>query len=222
MKPIIGDETLRKIVKVNLPLKTLEEHDILRMLTVSGALNEGHFQLLSGKHSDVFLKFRSIAEQSNNGFVKQIGHELASRFQDIKIDVVLAPVKAGSLLVDKITEKIQNSRPALVEVESDGRSGLSLRKGSYIDSGERVLIVNDMTTSGEGLRRLIQVVGKHGGVLTGIGLFATRSRTVLQQELIREAPRIEVVIDLNVTDVRPVDCDLCAKNIPLEYSVDHC
>jgi len=222
MNPINDINRIKGLVRVNQPLNTLSEEDVFNIITSSEALCEGHFQLLSGQHSDVFLKFRSISERSSNGFIRQIGYELASRFQDVKIDVVLGSLKAGSLLVDKVLEKIENSRAVFVEVDKEGRPSSILRKGFKVNPNDHILIINDLVSTGEGMKRMIKVVENNKGILSGIGLFATRNRDVLEQEFRKKTKKIEVLVDLRVKNILSKNCILCENNVPLEYSIDHC
>jgi orotate phosphoribosyltransferase len=192
------------------------------MLNLSGALLEGHFKLLSGKHSHVFLKFRQIAQQANNGYIAKIGKQLASYFNPSDIDVILGPVSSGGLIVDKMVEPL-NARAAFVELARDHRPSQVLLRGFHIDPEDRVLVVNDMTTTGTGLRNLMAAAQNAGGKVVGIALFAVRHKTVLDQ--IRhdfDLDNIHYLVEILAKDLPPVDCPGCKTDEPLQYSADLC
>jgi len=69
---------------------------------------------------------------------------------------------------------------------------------------------------------MIKVVENNKGILSGIGLFATRNRDVLEQEFRKKTKKIEVLVDLRVKNILSKNCILCENNVPLEYSIDHC
>lgn len=211
---------IKKIVKVNKPTVTLSEEDVWDIFRISGALQRGHWELLSEMHSDVFLKFREIVQQSSNGFIRRIGEELAERFKDTQIDVVLAPITAGCVLADAIATRL--GKPiAIVEKGPDGRpSPHRLRRGFVINENARVLIVNDMTTTGTGITNLINIVKENKGEVVGIALFASRNREVVEQ-LRKEVDNIQFLVELVVEQFQPSDCPLCQKGDPLEYSFKH-
>jgi len=209
---------VKEIIKIITPLSHLSEEVIIQKLVDSRALLEGHWILLSGKHSSVFLKFRLIAEKCNNGFLKQIAKELSSKFEKFDVNVVLGPETAATLLVDKISEEL-GARPALAKAGENGRPSYSLRLNSEIKKRDNVLIVNDLTTTGKGLKRLVTLVQEKKAKVAGIGLFATRNKAVIE-ELCSKIPNVHVLATLNVKDVDP-PCDLCRKKVTPQYSVDH-
>ena len=210
---------VKEIVKVIAKLSYLSEDVIVEKLVESGALLDGHWRLLSGKHSSIFLKFRRIAEKCNNGFLGLIAKELTDKFKSIKIDVVLGPETAGALLVDKVSAEL-NVRPALVKADKDGRPLSKLLLNSEINEGDNVLIINDLVTTGKGLKNLISLVESKKANIAGIGLFATRDQSVIER-LCSKVPNIQVLITMDIKHYDPHSCELCQKKVELEKGANH-
>jgi len=216
---------VKEIIEVMEPLTILTEERIIEKIIETGALLEGHWELLSKKHSPIFLKFRLIEEKCNNGFFDSIAKELIEKFKGKDIDIVLGRETAGSLLVDKIcsSKAIPGLEGTLIKVDEEGRPTSKILSGAKIKKGDKVLIVDDLTTTGTGLNKLISLVEKKKAKVEGIGLFATRNQEVIEN-LKRRTPRIpniHVLVKVNAEIVERESCELCKKGEEIEYSKDH-
>ena len=152
-----------------------------------------------------------------------IAQELTKKFKDQHVDVVIGRVTAGSLLVDKVSAKLRavipNIQGALAKIEESGRPIPELLTGK-IEKGDDVLIIDDLTTTGEGLKRLIKLVASKEAKVVGIGLFAARDEAPLKQ-LRLKGINLHVLIKLNVENVDKSSCHLCRNRMEVEYSRDH-
>ncbi len=209
---------VKEILKVIEPLDCLTEEVIIGKIAESGALLQGHWKLLSGKHSNIFLKFRMIAEKCNNGFLGGIAKELVSRFRGAKIDAVLGPETAGALLVDKVSAGL-NVRPALAKVDADGRPCEELLLNSEVKKGESVLIINDLATTGKSIDNLIALVESKKAKIAGIGLFAARDAATIDR-LRSKVDNIYLLVKMD-TQRFESPCELCLQKVPLDNAVDH-
>ena len=118
----------------------------------SGAVLEGHFQLTSGRHSDVYLeKFRLLEKPD---VVMELGRRMASALPEKEVDVVLGAAVGGILL----------SHAAAAELDTQGifaervNGNLSLRRGFDLSKGDSVLIVEDIVSTGGSVKELIELV----------------------------------------------------------------
>jgi orotate phosphoribosyltransferase len=145
--------------------------DALAIFKESGALLEGHFLLASGYHSARYLEKFLVLQYPKH--VERMCAEIARRFANAGAEVVLGPTTGGVLLAYE-TAKNLDVRGIFAERGDDGK-GRVLRRGFAIRPGERVLVVDDILSTGGSVRDTIAVVEEAGGVLVGVGVLADRS-----------------------------------------------
>jgi len=177
----------------------------LHLFEQAGALREGHFLLSSGLHSDRYLeKFRLVEDPR---LLEPMCADLAARFADARPDVVLGPTTAGIILAYNVARHL-GVEARYAEREGAGRA---LRRGQTLSSGCRVLVVDDILTTGGAVRECIEVVSAHGAVLVGVGVLGDRSGGTVDL-----GTRLEAVLSLPVASFPPEECPLCRQGAPLE------
>ncbi len=149
----------------------LTDEETLQLFKDSGALLEGHFLLASGYHSAVYLEKFQVLQFPK--YVEIMCAEIARRFANDEVDVVLGPTTGGVLLAYEVAKNL-GTRGIFAERGDDGK-GRVLRRGFEIREGERVLVVDDILTTGGSVRDTIEVVDAYQGVLVGVGMLADRS-----------------------------------------------
>ena len=170
----------------------------------SGALLKGHFLLTSGLHSPVYWeKFRVLQFP---GYTEQLCHMIADHFRSQNIQVVAGPTTGGIILAFEVARQL-GVRGIFAEKEDEERS---FRRGFNIDPGERVLIVDDILTTGSSVREVIDAVQKLKGNIIGIGVLVDRSEK--SQDF--GFPLFSCHRAATVT-YRPEECPLCAARVPL-------
>ncbi|MFC1897127.1 orotate phosphoribosyltransferase [Chloroflexota bacterium] len=171
----------------------------------SGAILEGHFLLASGLHSPVYWeKFRVLESPS---YTEQLCHMIVNHFQKQNIQVVAGPTTGGILLAFETARQL-GVRGIFAEKES--ATERAFRRGFRINSGERVLIVDDILTTGSSIHQVIAAVTKQGGIVIGIGVLVDRSAQGVEFGV----PLFSCLRSITPT-YTPQDCPLCAKNISL-------
>lgn len=186
---------------------------VSRLLTVEGVLREGHFRLLSGLHADVFLAFSAIADNASN--LDEIASWLGPTVDAWTPDAVLAPSTAGVGLAATLARRI--SAPLhLAAVGADGRPFDVL--GSVPAQRARVLLVNDVSTTGTAIAALARIARAHGADVVGAAWFASRSLT---PHASFDFPTAHVV-DLNLTAAMSTECQRCAArgDVDIEDATD--
>ena len=127
-----------------------------QLLLESGALLEGHFLLTSGKHSNRYIeKFRLLELP---WATEEVGKGMAEAFKDDQIEVVVGPMTGGILLAHE-TGKVLKTRAIFTERE---QGKMIFRRGFELKPGERVLIVEDIVTTGGSVFEVMEAVKKHG------------------------------------------------------------
>lgn len=143
--------------------------EVLELYKNTGALLTGHFLLSSGLHSDKYLQSALVLQQPD--MAMKLCAALAENFRDRKIDVVIAPA-LGGVFVSHETARALGVR-ALFAERVNGE--LMLRRGFMIRPGERVLVVEDVITTGKSTKETIAVVKKAGGAVIAAGSLVDRS-----------------------------------------------
>lgn len=182
----------------------------------AGALHFGHFELLSKLHAEYFLMFSRIATRMD--LRNLICSELYERMKNLNANLIIAPASAGGLLVSTMSEKF-DAKPAFFEVNQDSRP-VAVRTGYKIKSEDRVLIINDLATTGQGIKSMIDIVNCYDATVVGIGLFATRgeeSKKAIDSLLKELKIPIEVLVHLKIDAVEEKNCRLCEFGDPMTY-----
>ncbi len=170
----------------------------------SGALLKGHFQLTSGLHSPVYWeKFRVLQYPS---YTEQLCRMIADHFRSQKVQVVAGPTTGGIILAFEVARQL-GVRGIFAEKEGEERS---FRRGFTVNPDERVLIVDDILTTGSSIREVIAAVKKLRGNIIGIGVLVDRS----EQATDFGFPLFSCHRSATVA-YRPEECPLCAAKVPL-------
>lgn len=177
----------------------MTEEEVLQMLRSVGAVSQGHFLLSSGRHSDIYAeKFRALEWPE---IALSLGRALAERFEEA--DVVLAPA-VGGVVLGFVTAHALGTRSIFAERMD---SEMQLRRGFQIHEDERVVVVEDIITTGRSIREVLALVPPNQ--LAGIGCLVDRSGGT-------PLPRpVEALTRLDATSWDPGECPLCAKGVEL-------
>lgn len=179
---------------------TTEYIDLLRSC---GAFLEGHFLLSSGLHSGVYVeKFRLLEHPE---LTAKLAKAIADHFRDANIELVVGPLTGGVLVAHEVARQL-GLQLAFPE-RTDGK--MEWRRGFTISKDQRVLICEDVLTTGKSVSEVIAAVTREGGVVAGIGALIQRGETKLE-------PEPFAVVRLNLETYSPEHCPLCAKNVALE------
>lgn len=199
---------------------------LIDILVESECILDGHFELLSGKHSRYFLRFSKIARYVH--LYKPIAQRLVSaiRERDIEFDALLSPDTAGSALAYGIREEYVDKCIQLIISKTDkykSPTGEINFLDVLPDTG--VVIVNDLTSTGEGVKKLLELAKKKKCIVKGVVLFANRNpantniKEVITNTISHDVPLI-VMCDINFPDVwdkKEKDCPLCPGHVIYSY-----
>jgi len=171
----------------------------------SGAILKGHFMLTSGLHSPLYWeKFRVLQFPR---YTEQLCGMIANHFHKQNIQVVAGPTTGGIILAFETARQLGVRG---IFAEREGATERAFRRGFSISPGERVLIVDDILTTGSSIHQVMAAVTKQGGIVIGIGILVDRS----EQEVDFGVPFFSCLRSITPA-YTPQDCPLCAKNIPL-------
>lgn len=184
---------------------------VAALLATHGAIRTGHFELLSGLHTETFFAFSAIAR--DNDAVQRIASWLTPTLAPWHADLVLAPSTAGVALGSALAQQLCVPL-ALGSLSAAGRVQGVL--GDIPLEGRNVLLVNDIFTTGQGLMALGTTVETRGGHVAGAAWFLTRT-PVLPGDLPQPHQAIATV-PLPSWDAST--CEFCAEGQPAELAHD--
>ncbi len=177
--------------------------EYLDLLRSCGAFLEGHFLLSSGLHSGVYVeKFRLLEHPE---YTARLAGVIADHFRDASIELVVGPLTGGVLVAHEVAKLL--GVPLAFPERIEGQ--MEWRRGFAIKPGERVLVCEDVITTGKSVCEVIDAVHREGGVVIGIGVLIQRGECNLKHEPF-------AVVKLNLETYAPDECPLCAKGIALE------
>jgi len=171
----------------------------------SGAILRGHFKLASGLHSPIYWEKFQVLQFPH--YTQQLCHLIAAHFQEQGVQVVAGPTTGGIILAFEVGRQL-GARSIFAEKEGSGER--TFRRGFNIDPGERVLVVDDILTTGGSIHEVLTAVNKLGGKVIGIGVLVDRSTRQIEFG----APLFSCLHSETIT-YTPQDCPLCAAQVPL-------
>lgn len=170
----------------------------------TGVLLEGHFLLTSGRHSDKYLQCAKIFQFPEYG--KELSRELARNFVDEDVDIVIGPAIGGIILSYEVARYL--GAKALFAERENG--SMTLRRGFFIPEGARVMVVEDVVTTGGSVQEVIDLVKSYNGEVVGVGVIVDRSGG--QADF---STKLESVVKIDAVSFYPDNCPLCKKGIPV-------
>jgi len=191
---------------VELNLVDLSNEEILELFKKHQALKEGHFLLTSGRHSNRYLQcalvlqYPAVAEKLCRQLIKKIKIAI----QDI--DIVIGPAIGGITLAYEIGRQL--GAVALFAERED--KVMTLRRGFSIPQGAKVLVVEDVITTGGSVKETIQVVKEYGGEVVGVASLVDRSGGKVDLGY-----PLYSLLSMEVVSYEADACPLCQEGLPI-------
>lgn len=174
-------------------------------IAAAGAFLEGHFQLSSGLHSPRYLQCALyLAEPAR---AEAAGRQLAARLKGCAAKLVVAPALGGVVIGHEVARALDV--PFYFTERAEGV--MTLRRGFAIEPGQRVLVVEDVVTTGKSTREVIDVVRERGGVVVGVGAIVNRSG---QDNPFAPLP-FTTLLTVSIPTYEPASCPLCEQGVPV-------
>jgi orotate phosphoribosyltransferase len=182
----------------------MTEAEVLSVFRRSGALLEGHFRLSSGLHSPGYLQCALVLQHPREA--EALGAALGNLVRSLGAVTVLSPALGGIVIGQEVGRAL--GVRAIFAERQDG--ALSLRRGFVLDPGERVLVVEDVVTTGGSTRETMDVARAAGAEVVGACAIVDRSGG--KQGL--DVP-FHALLPMAVTTYQPDDCPLCKAGSPV-------
>jgi orotate phosphoribosyltransferase len=178
--------------------------EIIQIFKDAGAFQEGHFLLASGLHSSEYWEKFRVLQFPN--YTEKLCRMMAGHYREKNIEVVAGPTTGGVLLAYEVAKQL-GVRGIFAEKEGDSRV---FRRGFTIKAGERVLIVDDVLTTGGSVFDMIKAVNALKGNIIGIAVMVDRTR----QKLDIDVPFFSC-LKVDAPAYKPEECPLCQAGIPI-------
>lgn len=182
----------------------MTQSDVLDLFRSSGALLEGHFRLTSGLHSDRYLQSALVLQHPE--FASALGVALAGRTRHLQPTVVLSPALGGIVIGQEVARAL--GVRALFAERQEG--ALTLRRGFTLDESDRVLVVEDVLTTGGSTRETAAVARAAGAAVVGAAAIVDRGGDPGRVDL-----PLQALVQLTVPTYQPDGCPLCAAGTPI-------
>jgi orotate phosphoribosyltransferase len=184
----------------------MEQNDALKLYRRTGAYLEGHFRLSSGLHSSGYLQSALVLQHPAEA--ASLGLAIAARMKNLKPTVVLSPALGGLIIGHEVARALG---VRAIFAERSGGSTLTLRRGFALAPADRVLVVEDVFTTGRSTRETMDVARGAGAQVVGAGAIVDRSDGAIDFGVPSHA-----LVRLSVPTYDADACPLCAKGMPLE------
>lgn len=182
----------------------MDQDFVLDMFRKAGALLEGHFRLSSGLHSNRYLQSALVLQHPE--FAGALGGAIAARTRHLQPTVVLSPALGGIVIGHEVARAL--GVRAMFAERQDGT--LMLRRGFKLTPEDRVLVVEDVITTGGSTRETMAVARHAGATVLGAAAIIDRGADPARLHVPMQA-----LVQLEVPTYPPESCPLCAKDIPV-------
>ena len=183
----------------------MTEKEVEDLLIETSAIMEGHFLLTSGLHSPRYVEKFNVLQKPV--YTEKLCRAMAEKYKDANIETDVGPVTGGILLAHE-TGKALGTRAIFTEREN---GKMTFRRGFTLHEGERVLIVEDIVTTGGSIREVIDVVKEHGGIPVAVSMLVDRSGG---KATFGDVPST-ALLHMDVQTYQPDECPLCKQGIPM-------
>ncbi len=182
----------------------MDKQQILDLFKSTGALQQGHFRLTSGLHSSEYFQCARVLQHPQ--YNQLLSGEIGRHFYDWKIEVVIAPAIGGIMVGQEVARQIR-VRGIFAERENNK---MSIRRGFEIKERERVLVCEDVITTGGSVQEVVDLVRAAGGVVAGVAAIVDRSK-----DRVDFGAEFYALLKMEVPAYQPESCPLCKENLPI-------
>ncbi len=181
--------------------------ELLDLFQRLGVVSTGHFVLSSGRHSDEYWEKFRLLEWPR--VTEQLCNSIAQRYKSSEIEAVVGPTTGGALIAQEVARQL-DARCLLAESSPNG--GRELRRGFVLHPSERVLIVDDVLTTGLSLRETLQALEGYRPDIVGIEVLIDRSDGIATQQF---GVPCHALLTVAARTYNTEECPLCAKGVPV-------
>ena len=182
----------------------MTNNEIIEMLKEAEVLLEGHFLLTSGRHSDKYMQCAKIFQ--NSKYSVPLCGELVEKYKNDNIEVVIGPAIGAIQMAYEVGKQL-----GVKNIFAERENGkMTLRRGFTIEKGQRVLVGEDVVTTGGSVREVIELVEQCGGVVAGVGSIVDRTGGKIDFGVPYKS-----AFSMDITSYEADECPICKTGAPL-------
>ena len=179
----------------------MDSNEMLQLFQELGVVSRGHFLLSSGRHSEEYWeKFRLLEHPR---VTERLCREIAERYRASNLATVVGPTTGGALLAQEVGRQL-GTRCIIAEPAAQG--GRELRRSFVLAPGERVLVVDDVLTTGLSVRETLEAIKPYQPEILGIEVLIDRSGGEAGKQF---GPPLRALFSVAARSYDPADCPLC-------------
>jgi len=182
----------------------MQQMEIMDIFTKTGAYRQGHFQLSSGLHSGAYMQCALVLQ--NPVIAARLCGVLAEKFRMDEPDIIVGLAMGGIILAYELAKQL-NARAVFTERGADGK--MTLRRGFRVFPVNKVLIAEDVLTTGGSVKEVISLFQQDGIVPAGVACLVDRSSEPIDFGSVKH----ESLIKLNIPTFKREECPLCQEGI---------
>lgn len=182
---------------------SMTEAEVLQALKDAGAILSGHFQLTSGRHSDTYVQCARVLEDP--ALTTRLAQAMVAKLGERRFDLVAAPAVGGIIIGFAVAQAL-----GVKFIFSERQEGtMVFRRAFEVPARARVLVVEDVVTTGGSVAEVVSLVQAAGGEATAVTSLIDRGGAKkFDVELVS-------LLQLEVESWEPASCGLCASEVPL-------
>jgi orotate phosphoribosyltransferase len=199
----------------------MNEDEVLTLLQKVGAFRSGHFVFTSGRHSDSYVLKDAMYAYPRE--TSEVCKAMAERLQDAGVEVVIGPA-IGAAILSQWTAyhlaQMSGREVFSVFADKDGQGGFILKRGyDQIVKGKKALIVEDLTTTGGSIKKVVEAARAVGADV--VGAIAIANRGEVTKADVGNPPVFDQLLNIHLDSWEAGECELCAKGIPVNVDIGH-
>ncbi|PKM78455.1 MAG: orotate phosphoribosyltransferase [Firmicutes bacterium HGW-Firmicutes-15] len=176
----------------------LTKEEATQIFLASGALMEGHFKLTSGRHSNQYMQCAQVLQYPQ--YTEKLAAHIAEKYASEKIDWVIGPAMGGIIVSYEVARQLKV--PSIFCERQDGK--MELRRGFKLEAGDKVLVVEDVVTTGGSVVEVMEIVRQSGAIVVGVAVLVDRSGGKVDFGV-----KTEAVLTMDIESWEGSDCPLC-------------
>lgn len=197
----------------------MNEQDVLEILgKVNAVFTNSHIVYTSGKHGTAYVNKDGLYPHTKE--TSQLCRAMAEHFAKDGVEVVIAPVIGGVILSQWVAHHLSEitGREVLgAYAEKDG-DGFVIKRGyDKLLEGKKVLVVEDVLTTGGSARKVVEAVRAMGGNVVGLGVLCNRGGIAPQD--VANPPKLFALVNVKFDAWDEAECPMCAKHVPINKDV---
>jgi len=178
---------------------------MLDVFKTTGALLEGHFKLTSGRHSNTYFQCAKVLQYPEH--LTAVCSRIARHFAGKNVETVISPAIGGIVVGTEVGRQL-----GVKTIFAERKDGImTIRRGFSLEPNERVLVIEDVITTGGSVAEVIELINRSGASLVGVGSVVDRSNG-----RVKLADDHYSVLSMEVISYTPEECPLCREGVTID------